>query len=80
VGAYTRLGRSHAEPPGEAFDQSRPAAGAGIPKGGPAIEAAAKRGDSAALSPLFPGARLPPDGGFLSYDFSFKWLQTAVLR
>jgi len=78
VGAYTRLGRSHDDAAGEAFDKVARLLGLGYP-GGPAIEAAASAGDP--LRFRFPQGRVSrPDGGFYPYDFSFSGLKTAVLR
>jgi N6-L-threonylcarbamoyladenine synthase len=78
VGVYTRLGRSHDDAAGEAFDKVARLLGLGYP-GGPAIEAAAAAGDPDRF-PLPKGRISKPEGGFLPYDFSFSGLKTAVLR
>ncbi len=78
VGAYQRLGRSHDDAAGEAFDKVARLLGLGYP-GGPAIQAAAAAGDSQRF-PLPKGRVSRPEGGFHPYDFSFSGLKTAVLR
>jgi N6-L-threonylcarbamoyladenine synthase len=77
-GAYTRLGRSHDDAAGEAFDKVARLLGLAYP-GGPAIEAAGAAGDP--LRFRLPQGRVSrPEGGFHPYDFSFSGLKTAVLR
>jgi N6-L-threonylcarbamoyladenine synthase len=77
-GAYTRLGRSHDDAAGEAFDKVARLLGLGYP-GGPAIQAAAAAGDSGRFQ--LPKGRISlPQGGFHPYDFSFSGLKTAMLR
>jgi N6-L-threonylcarbamoyladenine synthase len=77
-GAYGRLGRSHDDAAGEAFDKVARLLGLGYP-GGPAIQAAAVGGDPARF-PLPKGRISLPQGGFHPYDFSFSGLKTAMLR
>ncbi len=78
VGAYTRLGHSHDDAAGEAFDKVARLLGLGYP-GGPAIQAAALEGDPQRFA--LPSGRVSrPEGGFHPYDFSFSGLKTAVLR
>ena len=77
-GAYTRLGRSHDDAAGEAFDKVARLLGLPYP-GGPAIETAGASGDP--LRFRLPQGRISrPEGGFHPYDFSFSGLKTAVLR
>ena len=77
-GAYRRLGRSHDDAAGEAFDKVARLLGLGYP-GGPAIEAAAAGGDPGRF--VLPKGRVSrPEGGFYPYDFSFSGLKTAMLR
>jgi N6-L-threonylcarbamoyladenine synthase len=77
-GAYGRLGRSHDDAAGEAFDKVARLLGLGYP-GGPAIQAAAQGGDPNRFS--LPKGRISlPGGGFHPYDFSFSGLKTAMLR
>jgi N6-L-threonylcarbamoyladenine synthase len=77
-GAYTRLGRSHDDAAGEAFDKVARLLGLAYP-GGPAIQAAGSSGDP--LRFRLPQGRVSrPEGGFHPYDFSFSGLKTAVLR
>jgi N6-L-threonylcarbamoyladenine synthase len=77
-GAYSRLGRSHDDAAGEAFDKVARLLGLGYP-GGPAIQAAAEAGDSGRFQ--LPKGRISlPQGGFHPYDFSFSGLKTAMLR
>ena len=71
-GSYCLLGRTIDDAAGEAFDKVARLLGLGYP-GGPAIQAAARRGDPCAYA--LPRAWLEP-----SYDFSFSGLKTAVLR
>jgi N6-L-threonylcarbamoyladenine synthase len=78
VGLHTRLGRSHDDAAGEAFDKVARLLGLGYP-GGPAIEAAGAGGDPLRF-PLPRGKVSRPEGGFHPYDFSFSGLKTAVLR
>ena len=78
LGAMERLGRSHDDAAGEAFDKVARLLGLGYP-GGPAIQAAAETGDSQRYS--LPKGRISrPGGGFHPYDFSFSGLKTAMLR
>ncbi len=75
---FKRVGRSHDDAAGEAFDKVARLLGLPYP-GGPAIEKVAIDGDSKSFS--FPkGTVSKPGGGFYSYDFSFSGLKTAVLR
>ena len=71
-GDYRRLGSTLDDAAGEAFDKVGRLLRLEYP-GGPAIERAAREGDSAAFD--LPRARL--EG---SWDFSFSGLKTAVLR
>ena len=77
-GAYRRLGRSHDDAAGEAFDKVARLLGLGYP-GGPAIEAAGAAGDPQRFA-LPKGRVSRPGGGFHPYDFSFSGLKTAMLR
>ena len=71
VGDYHRLGTTIDDAVGEAFDKTAIMLGLGYP-GGPAVEAAARDGDSAAVA-------LPrPLRGRAGCDFSFSGLKTAV--
>ena len=73
-----RLGRSYDDAAGEAFDKVGRLLGLSYP-GGPAIEKAAKDGDSFKFD--LPKCKISDKkGGFLKYDFSFSGLKTAVLR
>ena len=73
VGGYRRLATTIDDALGEAFDKTAKALGLGFP-GGPAVEAAASRGDPAAVS-------LPrPLLGSAEPHFSFAGLKSAVLR
>ena len=75
---YERLGRSHDDAAGEAFDKVARLLGLSYP-GGPAIQKIAKSGDPKKF--LFPKGRVSkPGGGFYPYDFSFSGLKTAVFR
>ena len=75
---YQRLGRSHDDAAGEAFDKVARLLGLSYP-GGPAIQKIAKSGDPKRF--LFPKGRVAkPEGGFYPYDFSFSGLKTAVFR
>jgi N6-L-threonylcarbamoyladenine synthase len=75
---YHRLGRSHDDAAGEAFDKVARLLGLPYP-GGPAIQTIAKYGDPKRF--LFPKGRVSkPEGGFYPYDFSFSGLKTAVFR
>jgi len=77
-GRYDRLGRSHDDAAGEAFDKVARLLGLGYP-GGPAIQAAALAGDPHRFR--LPRGRVSrPGGGFFPYDFSFSGLKTAMLR
>ena len=73
VGAYRRIGTTIDDAVGEAFDKTAKLLGLGFP-GGPAVEAAAARGNSTAFA-------LPrPLAGTDTCDFSFSGLKTAVLH
>jgi N6-L-threonylcarbamoyladenine synthase len=71
--AFTRLGGTIDDAPGEAFDKVAKLLGLGQP-GGPAVEAAARGGAPARFA--FPRALLDRDG----CDLSFSGLKTAVRR
>lgn len=71
MGSYEIVGQTRDDAAGEAFDKISRVLGLGYP-GGPAIEKAAKDGDSQAFS--FPKA-LPDE-----LDFSFSGLKTAVIN
>jgi N6-L-threonylcarbamoyladenine synthase len=71
-GRFRHLGRTLDDAAGEAFDKGARLLGLGFP-GGPAIEAAARQGDSHAFA--LPRAWLSD-----TYDFSFSGLKTALLR
>ena len=73
-----RLGRSHDDAAGEAFDKVARLMGLSYP-GGPAIQAVALDGDATRFS-LPKGRVSKPGGGFYPYDFSFSGLKTAMLR
>lgn len=75
---FTRLGRSHDDAAGEAFDKVARLLGLSYP-GGPAIQAIAETGDHLRFS-LPKGRVSMPGGGFYPYDFSFSGLKTAMLR
>jgi len=77
-GQYQRLGRSHDDAAGEAFDKVARLLGLGYP-GGPALAAAAVGGDPQRFE-LPKGRVSKPGGGFYPYDFSFSGLKTAMLR
>jgi N6-L-threonylcarbamoyladenine synthase len=71
VGRYTRLGTTIDDAAGEAFDKVAKMAGLGYP-GGPAVEQAAAKGDSARFT-------LPrPMKGKPGCDFSFSGLKNAA--
>jgi len=73
VGAYERLATTIDDAAGEAFDKTAKALGLGFP-GGPAVEAAARKGDPAVVP-------LPrPLLGSAEPHFSFSGLKAAVLR
>ena len=73
-----RLGRSHDDAAGEAFDKVARLLGLKYP-GGPEIQRIAKNGDPLKFN--LPKCRISnKKGGFLKYDFSFSGLKTAVLR
>ncbi|MBM5800417.1 MAG: tRNA (adenosine(37)-N6)-threonylcarbamoyltransferase complex transferase subunit TsaD [Cyanobacteria bacterium K_DeepCast_35m_m2_023] len=77
-GHYTRLGRSHDDAAGEAFDKVARLLGLGYP-GGPAIAAAAATGNAQRF--VLPQGKVSrPQGGYYPYDFSFSGLKTAMLR
>jgi N6-L-threonylcarbamoyladenine synthase len=71
VGRYRRLGTTIDDAAGEAFDKTAKMLGLGYP-GGPAVQAAAERGDPG----RFPLPR--PMKGRPGFDFSFSGLKTAV--
>lgn len=75
---YNRLGRSHDDSAGEAFDKVARLLGLPYP-GGPAIQAVAEFGNIKRFS-LPKGKVSNPQGGFYPYDFSFSGLKTAMLR
>ncbi|MEO1003616.1 MAG: tRNA (adenosine(37)-N6)-threonylcarbamoyltransferase complex transferase subunit TsaD [Cyanobacteria bacterium J06638_7] len=77
-GHWQRLGRSHDDAAGEAFDKVARLLGLGYP-GGPAIQAAASGGDARRFK-LPQGRVSRREGGFHPYDFSFSGLKTAMLR
>ena len=77
-GRYQRLGSSHDDAAGEAFDKVARLLGLGYP-GGPAIEAAGRDGDPRRFA-LPKGRVSRPEGGYYPYDFSFSGLKTAMLR
>ncbi|MAR06526.1 MAG: tRNA (adenosine(37)-N6)-threonylcarbamoyltransferase complex transferase subunit TsaD [Cyanobium sp. NAT70] len=77
-GSMQRLGRSHDDAAGEAFDKVARLLGLGYP-GGPAIQQIAEGGDSTRFR-LPKGRVSRPEGGFHPYDFSFSGLKTAMLR
>ncbi|HJN36172.1 MAG: tRNA (adenosine(37)-N6)-threonylcarbamoyltransferase complex transferase subunit TsaD [Prochlorococcus sp.] len=77
-GEFTRLGRSHDDAAGEAFDKVARLLGLTYP-GGPAIQAIAESGDHSRFA-LPKGRVSKPGGGFYPYDFSFSGLKTAMLR
>ena len=77
-GVLERLGRSHDDAAGEAFDKVARLLGLAYP-GGPAIQAAAVDGDVARFA-LPKGRVSKPEGGYYPYDFSFSGLKTAMLR
>ncbi len=73
LGQYRRLGTTIDDAVGEAFDKAAKMLGLGYP-GGPAVQAAAERGDPGAV-------KLPrPMLGREGCDFSFSGLKTAVRR
>ena len=78
AGVLERLGRSHDDAAGEAFDKVARLLGLDYP-GGPAIQSAAVDGDTTRF--VLPKGRVSkPGGGFFPYDFSFSGLKTAMLR
>ena len=77
-GKPQRLGRSHDDAAGEAFDKVARLLGLSYP-GGPAIEQVARLGDPKSFK-LPKGRVSMPGGGFYPYDFSFSGLKTAMLR
>ncbi len=77
-GLYQRLGRSHDDAAGEAFDKVARLLGLGYP-GGPAIEAAGRDGEPGRFA-LPKGRVSRPEGGYYPYEFSFSGLKTAMLR
>lgn len=77
-GRFERLGRSHDDAAGEAFDKVARLLGLSYP-GGPAIQAAAEHGDPHRFR-LPQGRVSMRRGGFHPYDFSFSGLKTAMVR
>jgi N6-L-threonylcarbamoyladenine synthase len=78
-GTYHLLGQTRDDAAGEAFDKVARLLGMPYP-GGPAIEAAASRGDPARYRlprPMLKRNQRPGDDDF--YDFSFSGLKTAVV-
>ena len=75
---FERLGRSHDDAAGEAFDKVARLLGLPYP-GGPEIERCGIEGDPKSFS-LPKGRVSNPKGGFYPYDFSFSGLKTAMLR
>ena len=78
-GTYHWLGQTRDDAAGEAFDKVARLLGMPYP-GGPAIEAAASRGDEARYPfprPMLRRNQRPGDDDF--YDFSFSGLKTAVV-
>ena len=78
-GTYHWLGQTRDDAAGEAFDKVARLLGMPYP-GGPAIEAAASRGDAARYRfprPMLRRNQRPGDDDF--YDFSFSGLKTAVV-
>ena len=78
-GTYHLLGQTRDDAAGEAFDKVARLLGMPYP-GGPAIEAAASRGDQARYHlprPMLRRNQRPGDDDF--YDFSFSGLKTAVV-
>ncbi len=76
--SFQRLGRSHDDAAGEAFDKVARLLGLSYP-GGPAIQAIGKLGNP--LRFTFPRGRVSkPSGGYYPYDFSFSGLKTSVMR
>ena len=73
VGRFVRLGTTIDDAAGEAFDKTAKLLGLGFP-GGPAVEAAAARGNPRRYR--FPRPLAGTDG----FDFSFSGLKTAVRR
>jgi N6-L-threonylcarbamoyladenine synthase len=79
-GTYHLLGQTRDDAAGEAFDKVARLLGMPYP-GGPAIEAAASRGDRARYRlprPMLRRNQRPGDDDF--YDFSFSGLKTAVVN
>ena len=79
-GTYHLLGQTRDDAAGEAFDKVARLLGMPYP-GGPAIEAAASRGDQARYHlprPMLRRNQRPGDDDF--YDFSFSGLKTAVVN
>ena len=75
---FHRVGRSHDDAAGEAFDKVARLMGLPYP-GGPEIERCGKSGDPFRF--LLPKGKVSnPKGGFYPYDFSFSGLKTAMLR
>jgi len=75
---FERVGYSHDDAAGEAFDKVARLLNLGYP-GGPSIQKAAVKGDSNRFN--LPKGRISnPEGGYYPYDFSFSGLKTAMLR
>jgi len=78
IGSYTKLGRSHDDAVGEAFDKVARLLKLPYP-GGPSIEKIARSGDGSRF--ILPKGRISlANGGFHPYDFSFSGLKTSILR
>ena len=75
---FERLGRSHDDAAGEAFDKVARLLGLPYP-GGPSIQKISHLGDPFSFA-LPKGKVSKPGGGFYPYDFSFSGLKTAMLR
>ncbi len=77
-GCFKRLGYSHDDAAGEAFDKVARLLGLPYP-GGPGIQRLGERGDPKRFQ-LPKGRVSKPEGGFYPYDFSFSGLKTAMHR
>ena len=77
-GQFNRLGRTHDDAAGEAFDKVARLLGLPYP-GGPSIQKKSYLGNSKRFS-LPKGRISKPGGGFYPYDFSFSGLKTAMMR
>ena len=77
-GKFNRVGYSHDDAAGEAFDKVARLLGLPYP-GGPAIQQASLSGNPKKY--VLPKGRVSkPGGGFYPFDFSFSGLKTAMLR